>query len=264
MLNRALSTDASERHSDVIEFATELISAVREWRPADIVEPLVSLSRSSVAIAAAPRRSRRRVFMVGGALALPAIAAAGYLLSVSLNRRATHRDTATPRSAPQTPVQAGTTVQSKPDTAKLAKLDSPPPAPTTKTASVSPRETAARRSEPHMTPAPRAAVQTVKTEPPAPAPDTEPPTLPAFQVPPVRLSPKVGWIAIGTPLDFGAGLYLNNELIGVPRGLRIYQVTPGIVSIRLHLENCADWDTTIAVGAGDTARVGSRRPGCPP
>ena len=80
----------------------------------------------------------------------------------------------------------------------------------------------------------------------------------------MRLSPKVGWIAIGTPLDFGAGLFLNNELMGVPRGLRIYQVAPGIVSIRLHLENCVDWDTTIAVGAGDTARVGSRRPGCPP
>ena len=88
-------------------------------------------------------------------------------------------------------------------------------------------------------------MQTVKTEPPAPARDTEPPPLPALQVPPVRLSPKVGWIAIGTPLDFGAGLFLNNELMGVPRGLRIYQVAPGIVSIRLHLENCVDWDTTI-------------------
>lgn len=277
VLDRALSADASERQSDVIEFASELVTAVREWRPADVLGPFVSLARSSEPIAAPRIVSSRKRWLVGGTLAVPALAVGAYVIAASMKLSPGTTDAVQKASAPveqqagpaSRPIAAATNI-AHPDSATQSIVTSAK-APKIDTATVRPGihktpvdKPSPTRARPGSAPPTSATVQSQHPDLSVPPRDTTPPPVPATQLAPTRPTPSIGWIAIGTPLDFGAGLFLNNELIGVPRGLRIYKATPGLVSVRLHLENCVDWDTMVVVPAGDTVRIGSRRPGCPP
>lgn len=284
VLNRGLSAEPSDRQADVIEFANELIAAVREWRPADVVEPLVTLPRPSAAVPASGKDPTRQRLLIGGALAVPLVALAGYLVVLTNRPPATVQADSVPRAAPAIPHPAAslggppadTTRSARSDSAKRPKADSTAarlavtktPQSDSSLARVRANKPVvgvqAKRVSPRLDPATHSGGALSSVEPSPPVRDTQLTLMPPVQIPPVRLAPNTGWIAIGTPLDFGAGLFFNNELIGVPRGLRIYKVAPGLISIRLHLERCVDWDTTVVVPAGDTVRIGSRRPGCPP
>lgn len=76
--------------------------------------------------------------------------------------------------------------------------------------------------------------------------------------------PNVGMIRIGSGGAIGAALYVNDRLIGVVSTLRTVRVAPGAVRIRLSIERCQDWDSTIMIARGDTVSIGYRRPLCPP
>ena len=276
VLNRALSADASERQPDVIEFAIDLIAAVREWRPADVVDPLVSLPRSTVPVPAPRKPSTRKRWLVGGVLAVPAFAVSAYVITALPRQSPAVADTV--GKSTRVEQQAASPRRPVADTTNNARTDSAPQSnatvatqPKIDTTTIRPRviktpvnKPSAKRAESSSAAPASANAQSQHSDSLIQPRDTARPPVPAIQISPVRSAPNTGWIAIGTPLDFGAGLYLNNELIGVPRGLRIYKAMPGLVSVRLHLENCVDWDTMVVVPAGDTVKIGSRRPGCPP
>jgi serine/threonine-protein kinase len=76
--------------------------------------------------------------------------------------------------------------------------------------------------------------------------------------------PNLGMIRIGSAGSIGAALYVNDRLVGVVSTLRTISIAPGAVHLRLSIERCQDWDSTITVARGDTVSIGYRRPLCPP
>jgi serine/threonine protein kinase len=85
----------------------------------------------------------------------------------------------------------------------------------------------------------------------------------AVSTPPPSLTPTTGTIRIGSRLPLAA-LYVNDQrprLIG-EQGIVAVDVAAGSARVRIRLDGCADWDTTLTVRGGVTHTVGYRAPRC--
>ncbi|MGQ0639366.1 MAG: serine/threonine-protein kinase [Gemmatimonadaceae bacterium] len=288
VLDRALAWDAADRHENVQQFARELIDALRNWQPADIASSLSSLTMLGAdvtsalppdmivrwatpqleqpALAATGTRSgkRRRLVMAGsGALVVAALGTIAVL--TLMNRAETARKQVT--AAEPTPLKVDSAARALSALASKVEGNVQAVAPVAEPERGAPasRNLTAATNRPSARQLAEAGVRPSVGNESAPAADstTSHTKAPDSVVAPAVL-PTTGVIRIGTPAMLGAALYMNGELVGVLAGLRNFTVPAGPLRLRLHLEQCRDWDSTVMVGRGDTVVVGTRRPACAP
>lgn len=282
VLDRALSTDPQNRHPNVRDFAREFVEAVRVWRPDDAAASVASLARLGADLGtvlpperigeftsthSTPTRAvhgsnrSRLVFTLSTAGAV-AIAGVAYIaLRAPVPVTPAPRDTANGRiSLPAQRVSPPAPVVDTPVSAAARPRQDPATEGRADSLSPSRRSTIARAVQ---RPVPAPPTRASAAAPSSGLHDSSPMVLrPPDVIVPIRSS--FGFIRIGTPPEFGAALYINDALVGVPRGLRTYSVAPGLTGLRLHIDRCRDWDTTLVVPLGDTATIGTRHPTCSP
>lgn len=299
VLDRALSSTPDERQESVSQFAKELIEAVRGWRPTEIAtaasmlaklgadlsltltpETLVRIATphtaQPIASAESPAKpARTRQFAATLLLAVVVVGSGGIYLAArrdatnASTRPASGRgDTSSGASTPA-PLASPAVGVSPP-----SRVDSAPGAP----AMAAGDTTSVRRSvnapvsrndvnrNGHDRTASLSRDRGVSSPGPLASPGTTSPQDSGASAPPqlVPALPSNGTIRIGSSGFVGAALYLNDRLVGVVSSLRSLNVAPGPVRIRLSIERCQDWDSTITVQRGDTITIGYRRPVCPP
>jgi serine/threonine-protein kinase len=282
VLNRALASDPADRQENVQRYARELVDAMRSWQPAAIASALSTLAilgadvgsavpsevlvtwptppleQPAIGATGRPRARTRRVarLAAGGTL----LAATGVaVVTWGFPDRTT--PAVTTSRLDSTVAQPPLVVV--PETTEAVR---PPPVTT-------PRSTASDRRD-------RGVVPKGKTDP------VEAPMRPAADSPPqvdsarlvtdtaVRDStplpvspppmPTTGVVVFGVRGRLAAMLSIGDQPFRVFRGVQRMELPAGDVRLRLRLDRCTDWDSTVTVRAGDTVSVGVRFPTCPP
>jgi serine/threonine protein kinase len=283
VLGKALAVNPEDRHKDITEFGRDFMDACRSWRPGDSADAVgtlsalgmsLSLALSSEAIVSiATPVPQRAVVVTSDAnvsgrsrtwsyLTIGAVLAAVVLLVVSQPWRS--GDAVPNGAAPPVaekvdstslPLAAAPLTVQTADSAVPPKVEETPPI-QKKT------EVAQTRRQETRSPAP----------PPKPAiaDSTRPQTITleeAAQDSPVVVppppEPATGMIRIGSRK--GALLIIGNELKTGVRSLQAFSVPAREnVRIRLRLDSCQDWDSTVVVRGGQSLDIGFRDPTCPP
>ena len=288
VLDAALAADPDDRYENVSQFARALIGALRAWRPDAVADAVANLTRLGVdvslalspdtiariatpvaqpALPAEPRRAQRSPALI----IVPAlIGAVG--LSVFVAKQWKSVDRGVPATAVTRPYPMDS---SKKTAQRRSSSIVPPDSAATRLADQKPtvgvvdqpsRQAATMDAKPAESSPPKPRAGARAQSPVAGAQgvatlghDSVPAALPEAPI-----VPTTGILRIGTLGRVGAALYINDRLVGVVSALRALPVAPGAVRIRLQIERCQDWDSTVTVTAGDTTTVGYRRPTCPP
>ena len=289
VLSRALSTDLEDRQPSIQDFGRDVARILGAWASApasaSAAEPsglpgagnAFRLSNATPG-ATAPSGpiyavvSSRRPRSVGLVVAGAAMLVIGAATVRGLRGARTPHADAVRTRIDSAPVVAEPLRASADSPAAAAAPVETKPAPKDKSHEHS-RETAPPAKPRHIEvkAAPPAAPVHVDSSPARP-PATPPivvsnPVQPAPVVPesvskPVDLPPA---IRIGTPYNQGAELLVNGTSRGVIRGPpRTIQIPQGLVELRLHLEGCEDWDTTLTARSGAAIPIGVRHPKCSP
>lgn len=290
-LSRALSPDLDDRQASILEFGSEVGRILGAWAKAPVSTPDDSTggvparrafaAPTDVTGPSGPRypvvASRRPRY-----LRLMAAGAAMFLVGAATVRGL--RGARTPR---EEPFRTGV------DSARVAAQASPGKPDTT----IAPAGSVDARPAPQQNPPvrqnapgisseapPRSRPQKVSAKPAAPvrvleadsSPSRTETLPPAVVANPVQLAPVVPesaskpvelppTVRIGTPYNQGAELLVNGASQGVIRGPpRAIRIPQGLVELRLHLEGCEDWDTTLTVRTGAAIPIGIRHPKCSP
>lgn len=266
-LNAALATNPADRPRSTLEFARNFVDTLATWRPEDFADVALKLDaigpevtgavpgslrisrrtptaeQPRVAVADAKPPTSWRILLTltvtaATAAALwvlrpfgsPAMDAATADTLAAAAPLSTKSDT--PVVVATRPQKSGIHVVSRPKGDSSQQSVVSPPA----TAPSSVADTAA----PPVSPLPADTDATKEPEPPPP--------------------PAEGWVLIGS--RNGALLFVNDELQGPLNSLRFLRFAAGqTVTLRLRIEGCQDWDTTVTIRS-DTTRVGFKGARC--